>query len=238
MRELIIAEFQKIRRMKMTYIAYIGVLFGIIISSVQLRTQINKVTFEQLANMTVYNNVVLILPFSLTLISGYIIDREYVQNTQKNLLIIPIYWSNIIKAKIVVMFSLSLWIGWFSSALLILTGLILNCSQITITIILKAVISNFVSHICVLIGTLPIILWFSKSRGKYIWGATFSLVLGVSGVFVANGKVVNWHPITTCFSIVHCSAVNTSILSVPYSCLAIIVYLLLSAFIYTAVYKK
>lgn len=77
-----------------------------------------------------------------------------------------------------------------------------------------------------------------KIKRKIYMGATFSLVLGVSGVFVANGKVVNWHPITTCFSIVHCSVVNTFILSVPYSCFAIIVYLILSAFIYTAVYKK
>lgn len=237
MKKLYIAEIYKIKRMKMTYVAYIGIFFSIIISSVQLLGRTQNLTFEQLASMSVYNSVLLVFPFCLSLIGGYIIDREYIQDTQKNLLTIPVCWGHVIKAKILVMVTLSIWIGLFSSIALILTGLILECSQMTIMAICKAIISNIVSSICVYIGTLPISLWFSKSRGKYLWGATLSLLLGVSGIFVAGGKAVNWHPITYCFSFVQYETVNASVLKTPFSCLAIAVYMFLATIIYVTIYK-
>lgn len=215
MKKLYLAEICKIKRMKMTYVAYIGILFSMIISSVQLLGRVQDATFEQLASMFTYNNVLLVLPFCLSLIGGYIIDREYTQNTQKNLFTIPVRWSRVIKAKVLVAFSLSIWIGLFSNIVLILTGMVMNCSQIAITDIWKIVISNFISPVCVLVGTLPIILWFSKAKGKYLWGATLSLLLGVSGVFVANGRAVNWHPITYCFSFIQCDSIYTTMLKIP-----------------------
>ena len=122
------------------------------------------------AGKTSIMKMMLVLPFCLSLIGGYIIDREYTQNTQKNLFTIPVRWSRVIKAKVLVAFSLSIWIGLFSNIVLILTGMVMNCSQIAITDIWKIVISNFISPVCVLVGTLPIILWFSKAKGKYLRG--------------------------------------------------------------------
>lgn len=180
----------------------------------------------------------MILALVRMIIGGYIIDREYTQNTQKNLFTIPVRWSRVIKAKVLVAFSLSIWIGLFSNIVLILTGMVMNCSQIAITDIWKIVISNFISPVCVLVGTLPIILWFSKAKGKYLWGATLSLLLGVSGVFVANGRAVNWHPITYCFSFIQCDSIYTTVLKIPFSCLAIVLYLLLSVIIYVFMYRK
>ena len=115
MKKLYLAEICKIKRMKMTYVAYIGILFSMIVSSVQLLGRTQDLIFEQLANMSIYNNVLLVLPFCLSLIGGYIIDREYAQNTQKNLLTIPVRWSHVILAKVLVMVTLSIWIGVFSS---------------------------------------------------------------------------------------------------------------------------
>ena len=68
MKKLYLAEICKIKRMKMTYVAYIGILFSMIISSVQLLGRIQDATFEQLASMFTYNNVLLVL--SLTVIRG------------------------------------------------------------------------------------------------------------------------------------------------------------------------
>ena len=47
----------RFKRMKMTYVAYIGILFSMIISSVQLLGRVQDATFEQLASMFTYNNV-------------------------------------------------------------------------------------------------------------------------------------------------------------------------------------
>lgn len=66
MKKLYLAEICKIKRMKMTYVAYIGILFSMIISSVQLLGRVQDATFEQLASMFTYNNVLLVLPFCLS----------------------------------------------------------------------------------------------------------------------------------------------------------------------------
>lgn len=71
MKKLYLAEICKIKRMKMTYVAYIGILFSMIISSVQLLGRVQDATFEQLASMFTYNNVLLVLPFCLSLIGGF-----------------------------------------------------------------------------------------------------------------------------------------------------------------------
>lgn len=81
-------------------------------------------------------------------------------------------------------------------------------------------------------------LIIETSKGKYLWGATLSLLLGVSGVFVANGRAVNWHPITYCFSFIQCDSIYTTVLKIPFSCLAIVLYLLLSVIIYVFMYRK
>ena len=66
MKKLYLAEICKIKRMKMTYVAYIGILFSMIVSSVQLLGRTQDLIFEQLANMSIYNNVLLVLPFCLS----------------------------------------------------------------------------------------------------------------------------------------------------------------------------
>ena len=83
MKKLYLAEICKIKRMKMTYVAYIGILFSMIISSVQLLGRVQDATFEQLASMFTYNNVLLVLPFCLSLIGGYIIDRVYSEHAKE-----------------------------------------------------------------------------------------------------------------------------------------------------------
>ena len=185
MKKLYLAEICKIKRMKMTYVAYIGILFSMIISSVQLLGRVQDATFEQLASMFTYNNVLLVLPFCLSLIGGYIIDREYTQNTQKNLFTIPVRWSRVIKAKVLVAFSLSIWIGLFSNIVLILTGMVMNCSQIAITDIWKIVISNFISPVCVLVGTLPMVF---KSKGEVFVGCHIIIVAWCIRCFCCQWK--------------------------------------------------
>ena len=79
MKKLYLAEICKIKRMKMTYVAYIGILFSMIVSSVQLLGRTQDLTFEQLANMSIYNNVLLVLPFVYLLL----VDISLIANMLK-----------------------------------------------------------------------------------------------------------------------------------------------------------
>ncbi len=239
MLQIIRSELKKLKRLKILSIGIISIVLSHIISIIQLtaRSQ-EKVHFSNLLDMNIWNNVTIILPFTLTLIGGYIINKEQIEDTQKNILVVPIKWSRVIGAKMIIIFIYSLFLALFNSILLICTGFILRCSDINMNSIMEAIIYLVIMQICTYIGVLPIILFFSKTRGKYIWGTLFSMLLGVMGVFISNGKLVNWHPITTGFSIISYRMGNDLYLNKVYSSVAIIIYIMLSAIIYIFYYKR
>ena len=127
------------------------------------------------------------------------IDQEYAKDTLKNLLVIPVRWQDAIKAKVAVLFLLTVRIALFETALLLAAGIMLK-NRPAVLIMAGECMKAFAYNICITLGILPVILWFGKSGGKYIWGSILSMLLGISGVFVVNGRAVNWHPVTVCFS--------------------------------------
>ena len=127
------------------------------------------------------------------------IDQEYARDTLKNLLVIPVRWQDAVKAKAAALFLVMVRIALFEMVLLLAAGIMLsNCPAVLIMagVCMKA----FVYNICITLGILPVILWFGKNSGKYIWGSILSMLIGVCGVFVVNGRAAYWHPVTLCFS--------------------------------------
>ncbi|WP_313133971.1 ABC transporter permease [Anaerocolumna sp.] len=239
MLQIIRSELKKLKRLKILSIGIISIVLSHIISIIQLTAMSQgKILFPALLDMNIWNNVTIILPFTLTLIGGYIINKEHIEDTQKNIIVVPIKWSKVIEAKMITIFIYSLILALLNSIILICTGFFLQCSDININSIIEAITSLVIMQVCIYIGVLPIILFFSKSKGKYIWGTLFSMMVGIVGVFISNGKLVNWHPITTGFSIISYRMGNDLYLNKAYSSVAIIIYIMLSCIIYMFYYKR
>ena len=200
MKRLIRTEFKKLKRLKMVFVGYLSILFSFIITfAQQMQIHAGEPEWEGFAEMFFYNNAMLFLPFTVSLIGGYMIDQEYARDTLKNLLVIPVRWQDAVKAKAAVLFLLMVRIALFEMALLLAAGIMLrNCPAVPIMagVCMKALVYN----ICITLGILPVILWFGQSGGKYIWGSILSMLVGVCGVFVVNGRAASWYPVTLCFS--------------------------------------
>ncbi|WP_097015108.1 ABC transporter permease [Anaerocolumna aminovalerica] len=237
--QIIRCELKKLKRLKILSVGIISIVLSHVISIMQQTAKSqDKIFFSNLLDMNIWNNVTIILPFTLTLIGGYIINKEQIEDTQKNILVVPIKWSRVIGAKMITMLIYSLFLALLNIIILICTSFILQCSGINRNTIIEAITSLVIMQVCTYIGVLPIILFFSKSRGKYIWGTLFSMIVGVIGVFISNGKLVNWHPITTGFSIISYRMGNDLYLNKVYSFVAIIIYIMLSGIIYIFYYKR
>lgn len=237
--QIIRSELKKLKRLKILSIGIISIVLSHIISIIQLTAMSQgKILFPNLLDANIWNNVTIILPFTLTLIGGYVINKEHIEDTQKNIIVVSIQWSKVIEAKMITIFMYSLILALLNSIILICTGFILQCSDININSIIEAITSLVIMQVCIYIGVLPIILFFSKTKGKYIWGTLFSMLMGVIGVFISNGKLVNWHPITTGFSIISYRMVDELNLSKVHSFVAIIIYVTLSRVIYIFYYKR
>lgn len=239
MKQLMKAELIKLKRMKMTYVGYLSILFSAIVTSFQVMTvNTGSVTYANFTEMYLYNNALLFFPFAIALTGGFMIDREYVQDTQKNLLVIPVNWGNVICAKIILLFLMTLGFGLASAILSGIVCLVLRCPDLTLFLFLVKCLHFLILGVFINVGILPVILWFSKKGGTYVWGSLFAALLGISGVFVTSGKLVNWHPITFCFLFVCRSHTVITRWGIAQSCMAFTAYSLCSVCVFCFIYKK
>ncbi|MDE7185695.1 MAG: ABC transporter permease [Lachnospiraceae bacterium] len=232
MKRLIRAELKKLKRQKMVFVGYLSILFSFILTfAQQMRIKVGAPEWEGFAEMFFYNNAMLFLPFTVSLIGGYMIDQEYAGDTLKNLLVIPVRWQDAVKAKVAVLFLLMVRIALFEMALLLAVGILFsNCPAVFIiaNVCMKAIAYN----ICITLGILPVILWFGQNGGKYIWGSILSMLVGVSGVFVVNGRAAYWHPVTSCFSFLSDIYGRKSAMGYLQSGAAILLYGVLGVLVY------
>lgn len=232
MKRLIRAELKKLKRQKLVFVGYLSILFSFIITFAQ-QMQINAGAPEWggFAEMFFYNNAMLFLPFTVSLIGGYMIDQEYAKDTLKNLLVIPVRWQDAVKAKVAVLFLLMIRIALFEMALLLAVGIMLR-NYPAVFILAGVCMKALAYNICITLGILPVILWFGQKGGQYIWGSMMSMLVGVSGVFVINGKAAYWHPVTLCFSFLSDIYGRKSAMGYMKSGTAIFLYGLLGVLVY------
>lgn len=239
MKILIQAERKKLRRQRMIWVGYLSIVFSFIVTiAQQIQLNSSSIVWRNMVDMFIYNNAVLFLPFSVSLIGGYIIDREYSQDTLKNQLVIPIYWRDMIKAKMIVLFLLVIQMGVFEMLISLLMGIIIGFGGIAPTIVFQNIFHILVSNVCITIGILPIILWFGRTGGKYVWGSILAMLIGVSGIFVINGGLVNWHPVTASLSFTTMAYKAVNVLTTAKSCIAVALYGLLSIVVYIEFFQK
>ncbi len=238
MRRLIRAEFKKLKRQKMVFVGYLSILFSFLITFAQeMQIMAGEPAWEGFAEMFFYNNAMLFLPFTISLIGGYMIDQEYARDTLKNLLVIPVRWQDVVKAKTAALFLLMVRIALFEMGLLLAAGMMLRSCPAVLTmagVCMKALVYN----ICITLGVLPVILWFGKNGGKYIWGSILSMLIGVCGVFVVNGKAAYWHPVTLCFAFLSDVYGEKSAMGYIKSGMAIFLYGLLCVLVYRIRYCR
>ena len=236
---LIKTELKKMKRLKITYVGHISILLSALITCIQALTMSSgAVTFSDFTDMYLYNNALLFFPFMLALLGGYLIEREYALDTRKNLLVIPIKWPDMVKAKLFVLMFLTVYFSLSAASVSGLCGLLLGCPDLTFSSFFKKALSFLFSGVCICVGILPLILWFSRKKGTYLWGSVLSALLGITGVFAATGKFGNWHPVTYCFSIISDSLTVPTQQEMLSSAAAFAGYLLIAVLMYWGIYRE
>ena len=84
-------EFYKLKRYSVVWIGVATMLTVVLLTRFMATASDGAVhTLEYFSNSVIWNNFSLIFPATITLIAGYIIERERVDDTLKNILTIPI----------------------------------------------------------------------------------------------------------------------------------------------------
>ena len=92
MLSIVLTELQKIKRYHILLIGIIGMalspILGLITQNVAIEEAKNpNFDLGALVDSTIWNNATVFMPIIFTLIGGYLINREYTDDTLKNVLV-------------------------------------------------------------------------------------------------------------------------------------------------------
>src|SRR5665648_228125 len=129
MGSIIISEFTKLKRYSILWIGVVAVFFSSALAVFQSSTGGGSILYENFYNNIIWNNFSLSFPFVIVLIGGFIINREYIDHTLKNVLTVPISFRKLLTGKLITIGMLTILFAVFSFLCTILLAFILKCTD-------------------------------------------------------------------------------------------------------------
>lgn len=196
--DIITTEFHKIKRYNILWIGIVAILFSALLAVFQLTSsQANEpLTYEIYANSVLWNNFSLAFPFAITLIGGYLINREYADQTLKNILTVPISLRKLFIGKLIALCGITFLFSLFSFLCTFVLGLVFCHVNITLTVAMRSLVQLLIMNLCCYIAVLPIIVYFGRKQNSFLTGVGIAFVYGFCGVFVAGRNLTDFYPIT------------------------------------------
>ncbi|WP_123052712.1 ABC transporter permease [Clostridium sp. JN-1] len=201
---IIKTEFIKLKRY---HIFWAGVALMLLSVLLTLFTSIandgSVWNFTYLIEQVIKNNMSMIFPTCITLISGYIITREQKDDTLKNILTIPISFNQLIAGKLVVCGLLSLFFGVVCTVFTIAGELLAGFPGFSVGLATQGLCQITLANLFLYISVLPIIILTSRASSNFLAGVIVAFVYGYGGMFAAgNMTLANLYPITASLGLV------------------------------------
>ena len=161
-------------------------------------------TFPILIEQVIKNNMTTIFPMCITLIAGYIIEREQKDDTLKNILTIPLSFKRLLIGKLLVCGLISLFLGIVCTAFAILAELLTGFPGFSAGAAVQGLVQITLLNLFLYISVLPIIILTSRSANGFLTGVVIAFVYGYGGMFAAGSmKLANLYPITASLGMIH-----------------------------------
>ncbi len=173
MLDLIVCEFQKLKRKKFVQLTVgASVLFPMVLTLLMSR---DSQTFDQLFRAVFLLGDLLFLPCVLGVIATMLFLMERDNDTLKNLLVIPVSKAKLLFAKLCVLLGLSVLYSVSSLGASLVGGLIVgNVNHVLLRLGVSVCLGIFV-----LIGTLPVIMVILIGNKSYIFSIILSFAYAV-----------------------------------------------------------
>lgn len=151
--------------------------------------------FSALFNSTIWNSATIFMPVIFTLIGGYLINREYTDNTLKIILPIPVTFQRLLFGKLLAMGILSVLFGLYSYVVTLVVGLLSGVPGFSIVVLFTGFLQTVGTSACTYIAILPITAFTSRKPGIFMGGVIVSFLFGYSAMFIKNVTMRSLYPI-------------------------------------------
>ncbi|MFT8352106.1 ABC transporter permease [Clostridium saccharoperbutylacetonicum] len=200
MLRIIKTEFLKLKRSHILLIGLIGMTLPAILSVFTQAVATPEATtgnfdYFALFSSTIWNSATIFMPVIFTLIGGYLINREYTDNTLKNILPVPVSFQRLLFGKLLAMGILSVLFGFYSYAVTLVVGLLSGISGLNAAVLFTGLLQMLGTAAFTYIAILPIIAFTSRKRGIFMGGVIVSFLFGYSAMFIKNVTMRSLYPI-------------------------------------------
>ncbi len=199
---IIITEFQKLKRYSILWVGIVAVLFSALLAVFQQSSSNEIMQYESYTNSVIWNNFSMAFPFMIVLIGGYIINREYVDHTLKNMLTVPIPFRKLLAGKMITVGLVTVLYGFFSFLCTFALGALFCHEDMSPVLVMKSFFQLVGLGLCCYLAVLPIILFFSRKQNGFLAGTGLAFVYGFCGIFIAGRALTDYYPITAGLGII------------------------------------
>ena len=190
-------EFHKLKRYSVVWIGVATMLTVVLLTRFMATASDGAVhTLEYFSNSVIWNNFSLIFPATITLIAGYIIERERVDDTLKNILTIPIPFRRLLAGKLIAVGGLAIILAVIEFVFTMIVFFISRFPGFSFAGMMLALIRMIGMNLFVYVAVLPIIIFTGQRAGGFMAGVGFSFFYGFVGTFASGHGLGNIYPIT------------------------------------------
>lgn len=197
----------ELKKLKRSSILMVGIfaMFSCVMLTRFMATASNAkaYTFVSFSHSVIWNNSSLVFPTLIFIIAQNMIEREYLNDTMKNICVIPISIRKLLVAKIFAVVIICIGLGGVEFIFTLLVSLISKYSIEKFCFVFIILIKMIMMNVYVYIAVLPIFLLICQKRKKIIDGIIFSFFYGFLGTVAVNYKFANIYPITVGLGLIH-----------------------------------
>lgn len=190
-------EFYKLKRYSVIWIGVATMLTVVLLTRFMATASDGAVhTLEHFSNNVIWNNFSLIFPATITLIAGYIIERERVDDTLKNILTIPIPFRRLLAGKLLAVGGLAVILAVIEFLFTMMVFFISRFPGFSFVGMMTILVKMIGMNLFVYVSVLPIIVFTGQHAGSFMAGVGFSFFYGFAGTFASGHGLGNIYPIT------------------------------------------
>lgn len=178
------------------------------------------------------NLVTLIFPMCITLVTGYMIQRENTNDTLKNIVTIPVPFSKLIAGKLVTGGILSVFFGIVCFIFSMIASIAKGYEGMDLGSVIQSFFQMALVTLFLYFAVLPIIVISSRLNNGFLAGVILAFVYGFLGIFISSSKtLVVIYPITATLGMIRYRAYDPysiPLRQLPFCCISIVVMILLT----------
>ncbi|MFZ4913235.1 ABC transporter permease [Paenibacillus polymyxa] len=232
-------EIIKLKRYSIIWIGIAAMLLVVLLSRyMETAADGTLPTFESFSNSVIWNNFSLFFPATITLMSGYIITRERVNDTLKNILTVPVSFRSLLIGKLITVGLIAIFLGVVSFGLTLFIFLLSHYPGLAAKVLVQSFFQMIGINVCVYLAVLPIIILTSHSANGFMAGVGFAFFYGIVGAFASGHDLTSVYPITAGLGIINYQGEEGSSYNLSLCYLTLIAICLISIVLIAVMGKK